>query len=627
MAVTEAGAPETDLGSVPARPVVVAIVGAGRSGSTLLGALLGQSPGVVNAGEVRYLWERGFVEQRLCGCGKPVPECPVWSRVAEQVGPAALANMRKHQRRHGRIRHVPIALAGRVRPAIIDRRAGALVDPLGHLYRAIAAASGCQVIVDSSKLPLYTQIVQRVPDLDVKVIHLVRDARATAFSWQRKKALADGAPRAFKETMSPGRSAALWTIWNALGDGLFPDGADLRRVRYEDLVEHPRRTLEELHRWIGTTMAEHTFIDEHRVVIAPTHTVAGNADRMRTGTVSIRPDDEWRHAQADNARRLVTAISWPLLVRHRYPVLDPIGRTALHMRFLRTRGLGALVEEKRISPPALASGLVVSVHRRRQRIEPGTTTPLWLLGAQRSGTNMLVDAFRQVPEVEIRNETDRGLFRGYELCIDRVDAEVAQCRSAVMLVKALCDSHRARWMLEPHGTDAAPRIMWMFRGVDARARSAVTRFGHANQHALRAIVAGCGDHLWQAGGLSQENRVLLGRLGVETLDPLSAAALFWYLRNCLFFDLALDDDPAVAAVSYQRLVDDPAGELQWIARFAGVAFRPAMAAHVHGPRESAGTAAIEPRVRDLCDEMETRLAAVYDRQRPTQRSPLGPVVA
>ena len=64
---------------------VLYIAGTGRSGSTVLAAILGEVEGVFAAGEVRYLWQRGLVEGRLCGCGVPVAECPLWSAVLATV--------------------------------------------------------------------------------------------------------------------------------------------------------------------------------------------------------------------------------------------------------------------------------------------------------------------------------------------------------------------------------------------------------------------------------------------------------------------------------------------------------------------------------------------------------------
>jgi hypothetical protein len=69
-----------ELGPVsPLRVVLVA--GAGRSGSTLLTLLLGSLPETFAVGELRYLWQRCVVERRLCGCGRPLPECALWQSI------------------------------------------------------------------------------------------------------------------------------------------------------------------------------------------------------------------------------------------------------------------------------------------------------------------------------------------------------------------------------------------------------------------------------------------------------------------------------------------------------------------------------------------------------------------
>ncbi len=58
---------------------VLYIAGVGRSGSTILGALLGQVEGFFFAGELGALFER--VAERLCGCGEMVEECRLWREV------------------------------------------------------------------------------------------------------------------------------------------------------------------------------------------------------------------------------------------------------------------------------------------------------------------------------------------------------------------------------------------------------------------------------------------------------------------------------------------------------------------------------------------------------------------
>jgi len=67
------------------RVKVLSIVGEGRSGSTVLAAILGELPGVFDAGELHWVWGRSLIEQRRCGCGRPPAECPVWSPVVHKT--------------------------------------------------------------------------------------------------------------------------------------------------------------------------------------------------------------------------------------------------------------------------------------------------------------------------------------------------------------------------------------------------------------------------------------------------------------------------------------------------------------------------------------------------------------
>ncbi|MCZ7671658.1 MAG: sulfotransferase [Chloroflexi bacterium] len=59
---------------------VLFIAGAGRSGSTLLERMLGQTADLSPIGELRHLGRQDF-ELDLCGCGQRFQECPFWAAV------------------------------------------------------------------------------------------------------------------------------------------------------------------------------------------------------------------------------------------------------------------------------------------------------------------------------------------------------------------------------------------------------------------------------------------------------------------------------------------------------------------------------------------------------------------
>ena len=309
----------------PGKVKVLYIAGSGRSGSTVLTSILGQVDGVFAAGELRFLWERGLLEGRLCGCGVPLRDCALWRRVLDLVidgdDREVARRMIAHQQRSSRIRHIPYMLGSRWRPQLLTRRFGDYPEILARLYGAVRTVSGCELVVDSSKLPAYAYALAQVPSIDLHVVHLVRDPRAAAHSWKRRKVQPDRGSPGYMEQQSALKSSVLWTVWNATAEALGSrDPSRYLRVRYEDFVASPREVVEEILALAGVSGAALPFADDHRVVLEIGHTAAGNPNRLDTGAVALRPDDEWvRHMQPRD-RTVVTTVTAPLLVRYGFPV-------------------------------------------------------------------------------------------------------------------------------------------------------------------------------------------------------------------------------------------------------------------------------------------------------------------
>ena len=297
---------------------VLYVAGSGRSGSTIVDNVLGQVDGVVSVGEVRFLWERGVLGDRLCGCGDPFSACRFWQPVMASVGEVDARRVTDLLARGTRARHVPWLVRARREPGLVTERLGELPEVLGRVYAAIAAHAGARVIVDSSKLPPYGELLRHVPGVDVSHVHLVRDPRATAYSWSRAKPLParDGG---MMQRQSAAKSAALWTLWNGVAEGLWRGDDDrYLRVRYEDVIANPRPAMARMLALVDEPADALPFVSDHEVSLQPSHGVAGNPSRFTTGVVALRADTEWREQMRARDRAIVGAISWPLLLRHGY---------------------------------------------------------------------------------------------------------------------------------------------------------------------------------------------------------------------------------------------------------------------------------------------------------------------
>lgn len=305
-----------------------------------------------------------------------------------------------------------------------------------------------------------------------------------------------------------------------------------------------------------------------------------------------------------------------------------LGRTAArvrrHLHWARHEGLGRVVEEDRLDPRVRLRAAAESRQWiRAHGLEPGQARAAFVVGVQRSGTNMVVHGIEGDPSVRVYNENDRRAFQRFQLRAADVTRDlVTRDRHRLVLFKALCDSHRTGDLLDEVGAYTPARAVWVYRGVDDRVRSAVSKFGDVNRRVLTEIVAGRGDRRWQAQRLSPGSWELLRSLDPATLGPESGAALFWLVRNRLYFEQGLHRREDVHLVGYDAVVAEPEREVGALCSFLDLPFAPRQVAHIE-PRSAHGSRPVDlhPTVRAACDELEQQLAAAATRSLDRLRHP------
>jgi hypothetical protein len=303
---------------------VVYLGGFGRSGSTLVERLLGAAPGWVNVGELVDLARSVAPADELCGCGLPFSRCPLWTRVGELAFGGwtedVLDRLIRLQRAAARQRHLP-GLLGSPRPpseALTDLRAA-----YARIYRAVAETTSSHVVVDASKGPALGQALVGAPGIDLRMLNVVRDPRAVAWSWKRRierPHATSGTEQMWR--IPPHRAAAQWSALQlemAAIAGL--GGVRSARLRYEDFVADPPGTLAAATAALGVPLAPADLppVDGGRILLAPSHGLAGNPARFRSGIVQLRRDDGWTTEMPGTDRAVVTALTLPLLKAYGYP--------------------------------------------------------------------------------------------------------------------------------------------------------------------------------------------------------------------------------------------------------------------------------------------------------------------
>lgn len=281
-----------ELGSVR---TLVYIAGFNYSGSTLLSLMLKEHSRIGTLGELygppHFAPDSAF----QCSCGVEICRCPFFLRLEKLVN---------HPRfipsagiwRTGALSHTPRlrerflynSCPSQALMACRDMLRERLLFPLGVCHdlvevnaRLVEGASdllGVDTIVDSSKVPAQVSILSRIPDLHLKVIHLVRHPGGCSYSAMRY------------HDYTAEYSARIWSrnYRTCLHQAAALPANDVLRVRYEDLCNNVEDTLKSICQFIGVS-----YEPQMRELRKTGSHVVGNRMRLASDT-AIRVDETWR---------------------------------------------------------------------------------------------------------------------------------------------------------------------------------------------------------------------------------------------------------------------------------------------------------------------------------------------
>lgn len=296
---------------------VLYVLGRGRSGSTIFGNVLGELDGFFCGGEIRFLWDPVVVRNSTCGCGCIIFECAVWSSVLERVSDVDVAEVVGWQ--HDIVKEHNTLRLLRHRSGRPWRALEGYAGVMRRLYEALAAVTGARVVVDTSKRPSYAAFLGTLDDFDPYYVHLVREPRASAYSWHNRRYASAREDREVHRRNALD-STIRWDLLNLGSEAVLRRAGAARslRLRYEDFVAVPRDTVEATRALVREPAGRSPFLDDRTVRLGINHSIAGNPSRFSTGTLVLKDSSDWREGQSRLDRWVATAIAFPFLRRYGY---------------------------------------------------------------------------------------------------------------------------------------------------------------------------------------------------------------------------------------------------------------------------------------------------------------------
>ena len=248
---------------------IIYLVGAGRSGTTLLSRLLELQDGFRAVGEPRYLGDASSWPLS-CGCGQPHETCEVWGPlIARWADPERLRAWEAANRSRQLAQ-----LSGFIAPSkpLPEVRHG--LEEVRRVYSALAA--GGATLVDESKTPWLGFLLAQQSWADVRFVELVRHPSEVLGAKARVKEYQPETPREV--------AAKHWLRTCVTANAIrMRTGRPWFRTSYQRLANEPGQVLNDilLHRPQGMDGAAFTAGENHIYL--------SNADKLRRGADAVRP--------------------------------------------------------------------------------------------------------------------------------------------------------------------------------------------------------------------------------------------------------------------------------------------------------------------------------------------------
>ena len=295
---------------------LIYILAASHSGSTLLAMLLSSHPDVCTVGELKAT-SLGDPHKYRCSCRQLIKECPFWNDIQEDMatrgfdfnitnaGTDIRTDMSPYVQRLLKPLHRSLTIetvrdmALNLSPVWRENLPKILTRNLA-LIQCVAARTGKNIIVDSSKIGIRLKYLLRIPELDIRIIRAIRDGRGVALTYMNPARFADASDSTLRqggmggersgERLTMEQAAREWLRSNEEAETILKrlDKSQYTESHYESLCQNPDEALHRLFTFIGVDPKKR-FTNFRNTE----HHIVGNGMRLDS-TSEIRLDERWR---------------------------------------------------------------------------------------------------------------------------------------------------------------------------------------------------------------------------------------------------------------------------------------------------------------------------------------------
>lgn len=294
---------------------VLYFAGSGRSGSTILNIILGNHPEVFGGGELQNM-RQVYNKNKICSCQAPLIDCEFWSVVIDdwssKIEDKTVDSGLKRWKDTEGVFSLKSWLKMYFGIGEKGREFEKYLASTSEFYRAVQHRSKKEILVDISKNPLRAWALEKNPEIDLRMVHLVRDGRAVAWSLKRT------AERQNRNRPT-WRAAMFWVVINRMTNLVRTKVEHKTLIRYEDLVDKPEAILKQIGQMADIDLSHIINKIKSTEDFRIEHVMAGNGIR-KGNTIKFQATNSksWMQKLKPSSINLFKAISYSSLRKFNY---------------------------------------------------------------------------------------------------------------------------------------------------------------------------------------------------------------------------------------------------------------------------------------------------------------------
>jgi hypothetical protein len=252
----------------------------------------------------------------------------------------------------------------------------------------------------------------------------------------------------------------------------------------------------------------------------------------------------------------------------------------------------------------------------KMRKSSNPKTILFIFGCQRSGTTLLAEIFeRDFDHTKVYHEFSHlsSEDKKYGIRLNPlhiVKTQIDNSRPPFIVIKPIVESQNALKLLDYFENAKA---LWAYRHYKDVAVSNLEKWGYKNGiNNLRPIIEGQ-PYNWRSENVSKYTKDIVRKYFSEDMNPYDAAALFWFVRNRLFFEMDLDKKENILTCKYDELIDNPLRTMSNLYKFSGYIYPfSEIPVNVYSESKGRGTnIKLSQEIESLCHNMLSKLESAH----------------